>query len=53
MPKKKTVKEEQPEISEAPEQTPEETAVPATEEQLQAEVSTEDTSLSETPPDAE
>ena len=52
MPKKKTVKEEQPDISEMTEQTPEETAVPAAEEQLQAEAATEDTPLSEAPPDA-
>ena len=53
MPKKKTVKEEQPDISEMTEQTPEETVVPAAEEQLQAEAATEDTPLSEAPPDAE
>ncbi len=53
MPKKKTVKEEQPEISEMSEQTPEEAAVSAAEEQLQAETPTEETPLSETPPNAE
>ena len=53
MPKKKTVKEEQPDISEMTEQTPEETVVPAAEEQLQAEAATEDMPLSEAPPDAE
>ena len=53
MPKKKTVKEEQPEIPEMSEQTPEETVVPAAEEQSQAEAATEDTPLSEAPPDAE
>lgn len=49
MPKKKTTKEVRPEIPE----TPEETAAVAAEEQPQAKSVTEETPLTETPPDGE